>query len=362
MAKFEVLVNTVEEIVEHGNADTLEIAKVGGFQSVVRKGSYKRGDLVVVFPEHAILSNNLLQTLNLWDAEKNQGRLAGAKGNRVKPVRLRGQLSDVVLGRVEQLAPDSKVGQDVAQELGVVKYVAPVPKSMNGRLVDALGYTVRNWDIEHYAKFQNENETTFALNDPVVVTEKLHGTWCAVGWHQDFGWIVSSKGFSHAGQAFDLEDEQNRNKNVYVTWFLEHIEQMETLRDLAQMQGADSFHLLGELVGPGIQDLHYGLEEKEFFGFDIKVDARWLDYWKLDGVLATIGVRGVPLIDEFDFSEERVAQVMRDCEADHVLKRRLHWSCFEGFVIRSVNRHQQLKLVHEDYLTGRGRKRPTDFQ
>lgn len=362
MAKFEVLVKTVEEIVEHGNADTLEVAKVGGFRSVVRKGTYEPGDLVVVFPEHAILPDPILQMLNLWDADKNHGRLAGAKGNRVKPTRLRGQLSEVVLGRVDQLVPESEPGQDVAQDLGVVKYVVSVPKSMNGSLVDALGYTIRNWDIENYAKFQNENKTTFVLNEPVVVTEKLHGTWCGVGWHQDFGWVVSSKGFSHAGQAFDLEDEVNRNKNVYVNWFLDHIEQLETLRDLAQTQSADSFHLLGELVGPGIQDLHYCLEDKEFFGFDMKVGSRWLDYWKLDAVLAKIEVRGVPLIDEFDFDEERVTKVMRDCDAEHVLKRRLHWSCFEGFVIRSVNSHKQLKLVHEDYLTGRGRKHPTDFQ
>ena len=362
MAKFEVLVKTIDVIVEHGNADSLEIAKVGGFQSVVRKGDYQVGDKVVVFPEHALLPESILQDLGLWDAKKNQGRLAGSKGDRVKPIRLRDETSEVVIGKADIFTPEARVGDDLATELSIEKYVVPIPQSMDGALVNAWGYTIRNWDVENYTKSQNDDESTFDVGEPIVVTEKLHGSWCCVGYHKDFGWIVTSKGFSHKGQVFDLESSHNRKKNIYVKWFLENFERMEDLRIYAEGKGADSFHLMGELVGPGVQDLRYGLSEKQLFGFDMRVGSEILEFMELETVLARVGIPRVPSIFVGDFTDDLMGTLIRDANEKYILSKRLDESCFEGFVIRSWNGYKRLKVVHEDYLGEKGRNRPTEYQ
>lgn len=50
MSTFTVTVLPVK-IEAHTNADSLEIARIGDFKSIVRKGEYHDGDLVAYIPE-----------------------------------------------------------------------------------------------------------------------------------------------------------------------------------------------------------------------------------------------------------------------------------------------------------------------
>src|SRR5437899_9871960 len=92
MAKLSV---TAEQITvfPHPNADALELAQVGLFRAVVAKDAYRTGDYVVYIPEQAILPEELIAEFGLT------GRLAGGKKNRVKAVRLRGELSQGIVCR-----------------------------------------------------------------------------------------------------------------------------------------------------------------------------------------------------------------------------------------------------------------------
>ena len=71
----------------HPNADALELARVGDYRAVVKKGEFHSGDLVAYIPEGAVLPPELIEHMGLT------GRLAGKDANRVKAVRLRGALS-----------------------------------------------------------------------------------------------------------------------------------------------------------------------------------------------------------------------------------------------------------------------------
>lgn len=101
MAEFECKVYKLE-ILPHPNADAIELAKVGDYLSIVRKGEFNTGDLGVYIPTSAIVPVWLLKRLGLWDDEKGKGKLAGKDGNRVKEVRLRGILSEGLVYSVER--------------------------------------------------------------------------------------------------------------------------------------------------------------------------------------------------------------------------------------------------------------------
>jgi len=96
MSTFSVKVRKIE-ILPHPNADALELAQVDDYRCVVKKGQYKTGDLVVYIPEAAVVPEWILKQYNFWNEKENKGMLAGSLGNRVKAIKLRGELSTGII-------------------------------------------------------------------------------------------------------------------------------------------------------------------------------------------------------------------------------------------------------------------------
>lgn len=178
MAEFECRVYKLE-ILPHPNADAIELAKVGDYLSIVRKGEFNTGDLGVYIPEAAICPDWLVTELGL------EGKLAGSKHNRVKAIKLRGILSQGLIYPVHYHPREDgdryeisingkwlivKEGQDVTEELGIIKWSPPIPVHMAGEVWNAHGMTLK-YDVENFKKYPN------VLNEGehVVMTEKIHG-------------------------------------------------------------------------------------------------------------------------------------------------------------------------------------------
>jgi hypothetical protein len=157
------------QILPHPNADALELAVVGGYHAVVVKGAYKSGQYAIYIPEAAILPAPLIEELGLT------GRLAGGNADRVKAIRLRGELSQgivclpVALAREDLLAA-ARVRTDFAARLGIRKYVPEVPASMSGR-VEAAPDLLPWIEIENIKRYPG----MFRPGEPVTASEKIHG-------------------------------------------------------------------------------------------------------------------------------------------------------------------------------------------
>lgn len=348
MADFMAKIHALR-IEPHPNADRLELAAIGGYRSVVLKGQFKDGDLAAYIPEGAVCPDWVIADLGL------EGRLAGSKKNRVKAVRLRGVLSQ---GLVYPLDDGGIRGRPVAEGdvvtelLGLEKYAPPVPINMQGAVTPAFGKTLK-YDIEDVKRFPD----VLAEGEPVHMTEKIHGTWCCLGWHPGFGPIVTSKGMAAKGLVMQIDAEENEN-NLYVMAWRAH---REKLLDLFSTESdAEPWYVLGEIHGPGVQDLHYGRSEPGLRIFDCYIGhpgrGSYVPAAKLyDGGLATL-FDLVPPIWEGPFSEEAMLGQTdgRSTLGDHVR---------EGVVIKPLEerRHPELgrvilKSVSGDYLT-RNRKR-----
>ncbi len=262
---FEVNIRNLT-IEDHPDADALEIAVIGGYNCIVRKDQYRDGDLAAYIPEDSIVPDDVLEELALT------GRLAGSKKNRVKAIRLRGVLSQGLLYPVtgQKLSKiQCEVGMDVRDILGIVKYIPEIPTHMEGEVEHASGITI-HYDLENLQKYPD-----LMKQMQVMVTEKIHGTWCCFGWNPEWPgeYIVSSKGMSAKGMVLKL-NEANAN-NLYVKAFNERKDDFDQLRrhciSNSIANAGDPFYLLGEIYGKGVQDLAYGKPKGTFSVFDVYV-------------------------------------------------------------------------------------------
>lgn len=200
MATFKVPVLRVDGIEPIENADAIEVARILGYQCVVRKGELNAGDAVVYIPEASIVPEWLLRKLNLWDDEKGKGRLAGPNGDRVKAVRLRGVISQGLVVPLERrgdndeafigvskgddflivaaIAPtcgcdDSEfIGNDVSTLLGIEKWEPEIPSGMAGEFFYyGVGKVCPKFDVENFKNFPN----VLKDGEEVEFSEKIHG-------------------------------------------------------------------------------------------------------------------------------------------------------------------------------------------
>lgn len=119
------------QLFSHPNADQLQIGKVGAYQVVVQKGLYKDGDEVIFAPEKSILTGNLKEEYGKY--------LSGPSKDRVKSVRLRGEVSCGIIIPNDLIPSDfdintAKIGEDVSESFGITKYEPPIPQSLAGQV------------------------------------------------------------------------------------------------------------------------------------------------------------------------------------------------------------------------------------
>ncbi|MFD0263876.1 RNA ligase (ATP) [Kitasatospora indigofera] len=338
-------------ILDHPNADALELAQVGLYRAVVAKGAYRTGELALYIPEQAVLPAGLIEELGLT------GRLAGSQANRVRAVRLRGELSQGIVCRPAalagaDLAAAAEQGEDFAEALGIVKWVPPIPTSMSGEVEHAPD--LLPWvDIENLKRFPD----VFEPGEPVVLTEKLHGSCCLVTYHAATGEVqVSSKGIGAQGLA--LKED---GRNLYWRAVRAHGIPAVAAR-IAERLGAERVGVFGEVFGAGVQDLTYGESGRSelpgYAAFDVSalVDGqlRWLD-------AAEVLAGELPSVPELWRGPFDAATVLELAEGrETVSGRELHLR--EGVVVRPVTERWSpllggraiAKVVSGAYLTRKG--------
>ncbi|CBG74264.1 MULTISPECIES: RNA ligase (ATP) [Streptomyces] len=339
---------------DHPNADALELAQVGLYRAVVAKGVYRSGDTALYIPEQSVLPAELIEELGLT------GRLAGSGADRVKAVRLRGELSQGIVCLPRALADVDLTaavtdGTDFAERLGIVKWVPPIPPTMSGEVESAP--ELLPWvDIENIQRYPD----IFTPGEAIVLTEKLHGTACLVTYLAEDGRVhVSSKGFG--AKSLALKEDP---RNLY--WRAVHGHGVAPVAArLAERLGARRVGIFGEVYGAGVQDLSYGADGRRdtlgYAVFDVCADVdgrvRWLDPAELSGLLDG-QLPLVPRLYEGPYAIERVLEVATGRET--VSGSGLHLR--EGVVIRpATERYSPVtggravaKAVSPAYLTRKG--------
>lgn len=169
MSTFEVLVRTVDDVLDHPNADRLSIVRVLGYEAISAKNEdgthrFAKGEPIIYVPEAAEVPEIVLKERGFWNDEKDMGLLAGKRGTRVKAIRLRGVISQGLVWKVEDFFGEAVtiksegqtferfIGSDVADIFGITKYEPPIPMSMSGQVASVHEFSM-SFDIENEQNF-----------------------------------------------------------------------------------------------------------------------------------------------------------------------------------------------------------------
>lgn len=352
MSKFIISVEAIDTIRPHPNADRLELASLVGmtFQFCVVKDFYKPGDKVVYFPVDSLIPENVLSLIGL------EGKLSGALKNRVKTIRLRGQISQGVVAEPEAfsffgISEETPLGTDVSELLGIIKY-EPEPVSIrDGRLVP-LPQLVQKYDIE--GADRHPEIIDLLLDQDVMITEKIEGSHFSASVYATGTYAVCSRNYCILLNEGAVHDWHKAAQEIALE---------ETLRKAFKITAAK--HVLtfrGELIGPSVQGNIYGLSKRRIVFFEMEIDGlpvppveitSWFRGWGLEfvpvlarGTLRTI--LGDKTVQDYS-NGYTILEGAKD--PDKTLR--------EGVVIRPLNEHWDtdfgrvlIKQRSPEYLAG----------
>ena len=149
----------LDSVINHPNADTLDLVTCGGYSCIVKRNLFKQGDLVIFINPDSVLPENE------WTGfYKN-------KSNRVKAIRLRGEWSFGIVESFFNVGLDVnqfKENDDLTEVLQITKYEPPVPQDLNAK--GLLPYGIPKTDEERYQSLD-----FIRYGEIVDVTRKMDG-------------------------------------------------------------------------------------------------------------------------------------------------------------------------------------------
>jgi len=344
-------------------ADFIQVATVDGWKVVVKRGEFNVGDLAVYLEIDSWVPHELAPFLSNGKEPRDY---TGVKGERLRTIKLRGQVSqglllnlddDVVYGALLG-SNDWFEGQDHTEQLGIQKWEAPIPAQLAGKAKgnfptglipktdqeriqncfgsiqkrDGLFLTERFWNEE----LQEVQERDVVLPDDFQkptyeVTLKLDGSSMTIFRWEDVLRVCSRN--------LELTIDKENSDNSFVKMSLE-------IGDLIP----EGFAFQGELVGEGIQNNREGFKGHKFFVFDI-FDIQKHEYLNpVDRrkLCETVGLEHVPVLGTDWNAPESVAAGLEMAEGpsiNHKVREGLVWKCNEdqSFSFKTISNSYLLK-------------------
>jgi RNA ligase (TIGR02306 family) len=232
-------------------ADAIEVAVVDGWKVVIKKGEFNIGDLVVYCEIDSWIPFTIAPFLSKTKEPKEYN---GVPGERLKTVRLRGQISQGFILPIDLLSEiEYEEGIDVSEYLNIQKYEPPVSACIGGEPRGLFPSAIRKTDQERIQNLRFELEEYKSRRLTFEVTEKLDGTSCTM--------YMMDGTFGVCSRNLDLGfSETNTLWRMALTYQVEN-----RLRAL----GLDNIAIQGEVIGEGIQGNPYKIKGQDFFVFDI---------------------------------------------------------------------------------------------
>jgi RNA ligase (TIGR02306 family) len=259
-------------------ADAILLAKVLGWELVVKKTEFQVGDRCVFFEIDSVLP------IAQWN---DHLRKEPNKPLRIKTIRLRGQLSQGLAMPLSIIPTgEYEIGTDVTTLVGVTKYEPVVPAHLSGM---AKG---------NFPAFLHKTDETRLQSEPKVLDEAISKGLVLVG-------TLKMDGTSFT--AYRRDDEFgvcSRNLDLKETEGNAHWRMARKLK-LEEILRSEPHNLSiqGEIVGPSIQANRLGLSESKLYLFNLfDIDTgKYLSHTELSAFAEKHMLNMVPTVYRLDF-------------------------------------------------------------
>ena len=306
-------------------ADAIECVTVDGWDVVTKKGEFQVGDLAVYLEIDSWVPTELAPFLSKG---KEPREFNGVKGERLKTIKLRGQLSQGLLLPYAVIGRIAAEGEDVTEELNIQKWERPVPAQLAGLAKGNFPSFIPKTDQE---RIQNCKHVLEDREERYEVTIKLDGS-SFTAYHRDGVFGVCSRNL-------ELKpSESNAFWQVATKYLLEH-----TLPSMG------NYAIQGELVGPGIQGNQEKLEELDLYVFDVfDIDAQtYLSAEERYVFVDALDLKHVPVIFKSINAPESLDEVLKMAEGPSLNPKANR----EGLVFKSTRNPQlSFKAISNSWL------------
>lgn len=358
MSDLIVKVVQISDIQPHPNADALELAIVGGWQVVVKKGTLEKGDHVIHIPPDSLVPWDIAEKWGvssyLSGYEKYKLNSKNVGEGRVKTIRLRGEISH---GFIVENKDNHPADADVKDFYGIMKWEPP----------EDVAWSRENAEKPHpglfkYTDIQNQRnyQSTFYDGEEVVATEKIHGTSSVIALvtiqdndEQSSEFMISSKKVRRKigeGSLYELP----LNSHPFIKNMLEDLYVKNTINSVRPV----SVEIFGELFG-WVQDLKYGHNagDVSYRAFDIAINGKYVDYDVFTKTCDEYDIPRVPEIYRGKYDEKKLWEL----SLGNTLIKMDNPHIREGLVVHPVKERIDpklgrviLKFISNTYLTRKG--------
>jgi RNA ligase (TIGR02306 family) len=347
-------VRKIDSIRPIPDADAIECAVVGGWTVVVKKGEFKAGDLAVYCEIDSFIPTEIAPFLSKGQEPKE---FEGVKGERLRTVKLRGQLSQGLLiplsvpynmvvdkgGFLHTSEDDFYEGEEVSEILNIKKYEAPIPAQLAGEVKGMFPGFIPKTDQERIQNLSSELKAWREEGAFWEVTEKLDGSSMTV-YVRDGEIGVCSR---------NLELKRNTDNSLWKAVANQGIEEM--LIGYTAFDSEFSVALQGELIGEGIQGNPYKIRGQKFYIFDIYDIAAGAYYTPAQRkkFIDETGLAHVPVMDTGGLIQEQhtMANILEGAEGKSALNNQTER---EGLVFKRHDGKASFKAISNKFLIKNG--------
>jgi RNA ligase (TIGR02306 family) len=321
-------------------ADAIEVAVVDGWKVVVKKGEFAVDSLAVYLEIDSWVPTELAPFLSKG---KEPREFEGVKGERLRTVKLRGQISQGLLLPINVLAVktnsgsylgdwDQFEGYDVTERLGIIKWERPMNAQLAGMARGNFPAAVPKTDQERIQNLTRSFEQ-YKL-DTWSITEKLDGSSCTF-------YLDDEDVFHVCSRNLDLkEDEANSFWKVARKFNIEDIMRRNFMKGMA---------IQGEMIGEGIQGNQYKTQ-LDFYVYDMynTHTGQYILPVQLKAACEKLGLKHVPILAEAtEIKEQTIQSLLEYAEG----KSELNGSNREGIVFKSNTVHDRsFKAISNSWL------------
>jgi RNA ligase (TIGR02306 family) len=325
---------TIDAIDPIEGADAIEVATVGGWKVVVRKGEYAAEHHAVYIEIDSWIPHTLAPLLSGSSGPKTYN---GVEGNRLRTVKLRGQISQGLLLPLDAVPTTLGVimtGEDgdITELLGIQKWEAPIPAQLQGEVFGFFPIAIPKTDQERCQNLVNDLKFWGDSDLDWEVSEKFDGTSATYFLDDEHVFHVCSRNL-------DLKPSET---NTY--W---KIANMYNIEKLMRDNSLVNIAIQGEIIGEGIQKNPYKLKGQDFFVFDV-YDANKFEYLgseKRRALVDKLGLKHVPIL-AVKFNPD-VDTLLKMAEGKSVLNTNAER---EGLVFKDITGEVSFKAISNKFL------------